>query len=443
MKPDNTASGNDVQQKVAVVTNKMKDKLTQQVNETRGTVLQHVGTVRSWFPTAEDERVVSGNGSTPDDIEYMSDTSSAVLQETPKGGRLILFMALVFFIIAFVWASLAQLDEITRGVGKVIPSRQVQVIQNLEGGIVKDILVKEGDEVSKGQILIKLDDTRFSSSIRENRVKYQTLKAKAARLKAEADGVDFQVPPDLNAINPEVIAKEQKLFATRRQQHEKDYQLLNRELNMTRPLVKDGVVSEVELLRLERQVNEIKGRFQNDARTEYNATVAEMAVLEESITALQDRYARTDVRSPVYGIVKQLLVNTEGGVVKPGMDLVEVVPLEDSLRVEAKIRPADIAFLTPQQHAIVKFTAYDYAIYGGLDAKVEHISADTITDEQGESYYLVRVRTDKNYLGSEKNPLPIIPGMLTSVDILTGKKSVLAYLLKPVLRAKQRALTER
>lgn len=446
-KPDNRADSTDIDssisQSAVVIADKMRSKISKQVNETRHTVSQHVGTVRSWFPTPEEEQAVSSHGASPDDIEYMSDTSSAVLQETPTGGRLILVMALVFFVLAFIWASLAELDEITRGVGKVIPSRQIQVIQNLEGGIVKKILVREGEEVNKGQILLKLDDTRFASSMRENRVKHQTLKARAVRLKAEADEVEFEIPPDLNALNPEVVAKEKKLYATRKQQHVKDYELLNKELNMTRPLVRDGVVSEVELLRLERQVNEIKGKFRNDARTEYNAVVAEMAVLEESITALKDRYTRTDVRSPVFGIVKQLMVNTEGGVVKPGMDLLEVVPLEDSLLIEAKIRPADIAFLTPEQHAIVKFTAYDYAIYGGLDAKVEHISADTITDEEGESYYQVRVRTDKNYIGNKDDPLPIIPGMLTSVDILTGKKSVLAYLLKPVLRAKERALTER
>jgi len=291
--------------------------------------------------------------------------------------------------------------------------------------------------------LLSIDDTRFASSLRENQLKYLALKAKASRLQAESEGVEFIAPPDVLAEQPELVEKEITLYKSRREQHERNMELVNKELEMTRPLVNQGAISEVEVLRLERQVNELDGQFRNDAQAELNDTNAEVKRLYESNLALQDRVDRTKVRSPVHGIVKQLMINTVGGVIQPGMDIAEVVPVEEALIVEAKIRPSDIAFLHPDQDAIVKFTAYDYAIYGGLKAKVEHISADTITDESGESFYLVRVRTDKNYLGTEKEPLPIIPGMLVNVDVLTGKKSVLSYLLKPVLRAKEVALTER
>lgn len=225
------------------------------------------------------------------------------------------------------------------------------------------------------------------------------------------------------------------------------------------------------MLRLERQANDVKGEissteisllreqskldealkkleeaeinFKNLAHVELNEIAAELRRLAETSMALEDRVKRTTVRSPVRGTIKQLLVNTIGGVVQPGMDLVEIVPLEDNLLIEAKIRPSDIAFLHPGLKAIVKITAYDFSIYGGLDAKVERISADTIMDEEGESYYIVRVRTNKSYIDTLQAPLPIIPGMLTEVNILTGKKSVLEYLLKPILRARERAMRER
>lgn len=434
-----------------------------------------------------------------EDLDFVSDAAAAVLEDTPRGGRFIVWSVLLFFALAGVWASRAELDEVTRGVGKVIPSRQVQVIQNLEGGIVGELLVHEGDIVDKGQVLIKIDDVRFSSSFRESRLRYLALAAKAARLRAEALGEEFKAPEEVVKEQPELVERERELYDTRQQQLEanlrilreqetqrrqelaeleakkgqvgRSYNLAYRELVMTRPLVKDGAISEVEVLRLERQVNDLRGdlkatelaiprvqsrldeaqrkleearlAFRNEARTELNETTAEMGRLSESNIALEDRVERTLVRSPVRGEVKRLLVTTEGGVVQPGMDLVEIVPLEDSLMVEARISPRDIGFLHPGQPATVKFTAYDFAIYGGLPAKLEQISPDSLTDEKGDTYYQVRVRTDRNHLGNEQKPLPIIPGMQASVDILTGKKTVLEYLLKPVLRAKEYALRER
>lgn len=433
------------------------------------------------------------------DREYLTDLGSAVLQQSPRGGRLMLWAVVLFFVFAAYWASIAELDEVTRGTGKVIPSSQVQVIQNLEGGILAEILVSEGDIVKPGQTLLRIDDTRFASSYREGRVGYLNLKARAARLQAEAEGVEFVIPEEVQNQQPELVQREFHLFQSRAEELESNirileqqvnqrkqelaelnvkeanlvgsYQLLRRELDLTAPLEKEGVVSEVEVIRLKRQVNDLDGQlkatrlaiprlrsileeaeqkveetkleFRAKSREELNETLAELARTTEANQALEDRVKRTWVKSPVRGTVKQLMVNTVGGVIQPGMDLVEIVPLEDTLLVEAKIRPSDIAFIRPGQDVTVKLTAYDFAIYGGLHASLEHISADTITDSEGESFYLVRVRTDRNQLGSEAEPLPIIPGMQTEVDILTGKKTVLTYLVKPVLRGMNRALSER
>ena len=433
------------------------------------------------------------------DAEYLADLAAGVERQNPRGGRFLLWGVVLFVVTAVYWASVAELDEVTRGVGKVIPSSQVQVVQNLEGGILAEILVFEGDVVEEGETLLRIDDTRFASSYREGRASYLNLKAKAARLRAEADGGLFEAPEEVQRELPDLVQRESNLFRSRadelatnvgilsrqldqrrqelselkvkEQSLSRSYRLLERELQLTAPLEKEGVVSEVEVIRLERQLNDLKGEleatrlaiprirstleeaeqkvaeiqleFRSDAREALNETLAELARVSEANQALEDRVKRTWVRSPVHGTVKRLMVNTVGGVIQPGMDILEIVPLEDSLLVEANIRPRDIAFLRPGQDVTVKLTAYDFAIYGGLDASLEHISADTITNEEGESFYLVRVRTDRNFLGTEEAPLPIIPGMQTEVDILTGKKTVLTYLFKPVLRGMNNALTER
>lgn len=441
----------------------------------------------------------SFGGAARDDLTFMAETSAAILQEAPRGGRWILWGAVVFVLVALIWASLAPIDEVTRGDGTVIPSRQLQVVQSLDGGILAAINVKDGQIVDEGQELLRIDDTRFASSYRESRVHYLEHLAKAARLRAEAENKPFEAPPEVMTQYPELVEQERQLYNARhvelqnnlailsqqltqrkqeleelkvkKAQLRRSFALLQKELDLTKPLVKDGAVSEVEVLRLERQVNDVKGdldsteltipkaeskyaetkrkveevelSFRNQARAELNETMAELSRLSETNQALEDRVRRTVIRSPVHGTVKRILVNTIGSVVQPGADLVEIVPLEDALLVEAKIRPSDIAFLHPGQKVIVKFTAYDYAIYGGLQGTLQHISADTIRDERGDNYYVVRIRTDENQLSKGGQPLPIIPGMRANVDILTGKKTVLEYLLKPVLRAKERALRER
>lgn len=435
----------------------------------------------------------------PEDGLFMTDVNAAIMIGASRSSHLILFATFFFFLVALIWAANAHLDEITRGEGKVIPSNKIQVIQNLEGGILSEILVKEGEIVEKGQPLLRLDDTRFSSTYHESRSNYLALLAKAARLTAEATNTALKIPAAVWDDQPNLAKNEVALFESRKieltsnlsilQQQEsqtsqelaemgarknqlaRGYSLLREELALSEPLVAEGAISDVEILRLKRSVNKMHGdlnasqlaiprlksalkerqnkisdldiSFRTKARSDLNATEAELSAIGETLHSKKDRVSRTLVRSPVRGEVKQIMVATIGGVIQPGMDLMEIVPLEGNLLIEAHIRPADIAFLRPDQDVQVKLTAYDYAIYGGLPAKLEHISADTITDENGDSFYLIRVRTEQAYLGSEDRPLKIIPGMTAVVDILTGEKTVLDYLLKPVLRAKANALTER
>ena len=430
--------------------------------------------------------------------EMAGDPRLALLLDQPRGGRPILYGIAFFLALFLVWAGLTEVESVTRGVGKVIPASQVQRIQNLEGGILREILVREGEEVEAGQLLLRLDRTRFSAAYQENRRQRLALAAKAARLRAETTGGEFEPPVEVAREHPELARRERTLYLTRKRQleatlglltqrveeqaHElarleteladleESHRLAKKELELSRPLLASGAVSEVELLRLQRQVNELKTKidnarlaipktrarleaarkkveeealaFRNRAKEEANEVQAELERLEAGALALEDRLRRTEVRSPVHGTVNRVLVTTIGGVVRPGMDLVEIVPLEDSLVIEARISPRDIAFLHPRQPVTVKFTAYDFTVYGGLEAELEHISADTITDAQGRSFYLVRVRTLRNHLGSDDDPLPILPGMVATVDIRTGKKSILAALLKPILRAKQTALRE-
>lgn len=433
------------------------------------------------------------------DIDLVTDIRSSVMAQSPRGGRAILWAVLVLSALGIYWASVSEIEEVTRGQGKVIPASQIQVVQNLEGGILSEIMVKVGDTVKKDQLLLKIDQTRFSSSVQQNRAKFLSNKAKAARLQAETSGTPFKVPREVMAEKPEIGVREQELYDSRKtelrssleikqEQYNqrtnelkelntklaelnKTFLLFQKELKLMKPLVAQGAVSEMEVLRLEREAGAMQGdieqtkqaipraqskieesqmalkelrlAFMNKAKAELNEVSAQLGEDSATSIALKDRLDRTFVKSPVNGTVNRLLINTVGGVIQPGMNLVEIVPLEGTLLVEAMIKPADIAFLRPNQDAMVKFTAYDFTIFGGLTAKLEQISADSITDEKGNSFYLVRLRTDKNYLGPKTSPLPIIPGMVASIDILTGKKTILSYLLKPVLRAKYMALRER
>lgn len=407
--------------------------------------------------------------------------------------------ALLVVVLLIVWASLAQVDEVTKGEAKVIPSRQLQVIQSLDGGVVSEILVKEGQVVEAGQLLLKIDETRATSGVRESAAQVFSLRVKLARLKALSGGTAFSppVPRDGDPEEARIVDEERQLYdarrnelgalvgiseqqlAQRRQEQAeararrdsaaRSMELAQQELNKTRPLLATGAVSEVDVLRLDREVSRARGEmeqanaqiartgagmaeatrkiqetdlaFRNEARKELSEVLGKLNAMNEGAVALADKVDKSQVKSPVRGRVQRLLANTVGGVVTPGKDILEIVPLDDALVLEAKVQPRDIAFIHPGQAATVKFTAYDFGIYGGLDAIVENISPDTVTDERGQNtFYVVRVRT-KQVNFSDK--MPIIPGMTAEVDVLTGKKTVMAYLLKPVLKAHSHALRER
>ena len=433
---------------------------------------------------------------------FLNELNRTGLETDSKGNPLahwLLWSIALFVSIALLWANYATLDEVTRATGRVIPSSQIQTIQNLEGGILREINVNVGDQVKKGAPLLRIDDTRFNSSFKENEASIDALNYRALRLEAEISKKELRSPENLTIDQAILFHEELRLFESRktelasaiailreqRQQHIQAREELNRELQklagnaalaeqeleITEPLVAKGAVSQVELLRLRMAVNEASGRletvqlkapsaesmiqeaeekiferqqqFKSSAQEELTLVRAELSRLTYSKVALQDRVDRTEVRSPVDGVVNRILVTTEGAVIQPGMDLIEIVPTNDTLLVNAKVRPVDIAFIRPGQKAMVKLTAYDFAIYGGLEARLERIGADTIVDETGEHFFEIRVRTEKNYLGTELAPLPIMTGMVASVDIITGEKTVLDYLLKPVRRATANAMRER
>ncbi|MDP3979355.1 MAG: HlyD family type I secretion periplasmic adaptor subunit [Pseudomonas sp.] len=431
--------------------------------------------------------------------EPLPEVSKALIEDAPRVIRLTIWGLIAFVAFCLLWAHFAVVDEVTRGDGKAIPSSRLQKIQNLEGGIVTELFVREGQIVNVGDPLLRLDDTRFASNVGETEADRLALLLRVERLSAEIQGRELVVADEVREKVPRQAENEEQLFNSRRQQlldevagleeqltqrrqelrefaskqsqFRSSLELLRQEIRMSEPLVAEGAISPVEVLRLkraevesrgqlqattlalpraesaikevERKIDETRGRFRSDALTQLNEARTDLSKIQSTGKALEDRVNRTLVTSPVRGIVKQLLVNTIGGVIQPGSDLVEIVPLGENLLVEARIRPQDIAFLHPGQEAMVKFTAYDYTIYGGLKAELEQIGADTVTDDDGNSFYVIKLRTNKSHLGSEEHPLLIIPGMVASVDIITGKKSVLSYLLKPIIRARSEALRER
>lgn len=434
-----------------------------------------------------------------DEVPRSFELEAAGLLDRPRTRRaqLVVRAALAIVALLLVWAALAEVDEVTRGEARVIPSRQLQVLQALDGGVVAEILVKEGQVVEPNQLLLRIDETRATSGVRESAAQGFALRARQARLRALAEGADFTPPPAGNdpeqqriveeerrlyeakqselatllSINRQQLAQRQQELVemqARRNSAQRALELGQQELAQTRPLLSTGAVSQVEILRLERDTTKSRGdveqataqiarvqaaigeaqrkaqetelTFRNEARRDLAEVVGKLNALQEGAVALADKVDKASVRSPVRGRVQRLLANTVGGVVQPGKDIVEIVPLDDALVLEARVLPKDIAFIRPGQSATVKFTAYDFSIYGGLDAVVENISPDTTVDERGNAFYLVRVRTTKANF-SEK--LPIIPGMTAEVDVLTGQKTVLSYLLKPVLKVRSYALRER
>ncbi len=397
------------------------------------------------------------------DLQLVNDLNAALQKEKHHGQFWVIMLFFIFLVVFVIWAYNSPLEEVTRGQGSIIPSSREQVIQSLDPGIITEMKAKEGDVVEKGQVLLKLDDTRSSAILRESEAKVANLAAMAARLKAEAYGTPLTFPKGTTA---ELIQREQAAYEARRRSVidsvndlANSKASLDREISITAPMVKQGVVSEVELLRMQRQSNDLalqmaerRNKYAEEANNQLVQTESELAQAKENMAMRADPVDRSIVRAPMRGIVKDIKINTVGGVVNAGQDIMTIVPLDDKLLVEAYINPRDVAFLRPGLPAVVKVSAYDYAIYGGLDGKVTLISPDTISNQArsdqlkldpNQIYYRILVQTDGNSL-KDKNgkAMPIIPGMVATVDVKTGEKTVFQYLIKPITRMKQ-ALHER
>jgi membrane fusion protein, adhesin transport system len=433
--------------------------------------------------------------------EFVGDYRQALQGDVSRFAWLMSTAVAVFVVLFIVWAHFAVIDEVTRGEARVIPSRKVQVVQNLEGGILSELLVTDGQIVQKGDVLLRIANAGAQAEYRDSRTQALTLQAMIARLEAESLDQAIAMPKEVETEAPQTAESERQLFASQMQQFHSEVSVLKdqlaqreqeiaelksreqslvrslglvrQEISITAPLVQSGAAAKLDLVKLEREASDLEGQvagvratlpraaaardeaarridektatFRSEARAEMNKRAAELEAVTQKVVTGADKVTRTAVRSPVRGTIKEIKVNTIGAVIRPGEDLIEIVPLEDTLLVEAKIRPADIAFLRPGQAATVKITAYDYAIYGGLKAELEQISADAIKEEgqRSETFFRVTLRTDRSSLGTDAHPLPIIPGMTASVEIMTGRKSVLDYLMKPILKARDRALRER
>ena len=452
------------------------------------------------------------------ELEMVDDVYGAMMTDAPSGHRLIIWSLAAMMVCFFIWAYFSELDQVTTGMGKVIPSSQLQIIQSLDGGILQKIYVQEGVIVTKGQPLARIDDTRFRSDFDQQEQEVYGLQTNIIRMRTELDSIiisdmsaDWRqqvkitkqklvFPQNIIEQEPELVKRQQQEYSIRldnlsnqleilvrqiqqRQQEidelaskistlTKSFQLVSRELELTKPLARKGIVPEVELLKLERTVNDIQGELQSvrilqpkvkasmdeailkrrdavfvyatDLRAQLNEMQTKLSRMNQAQKGAFDKVSKAVITSPVIGTIKKINFNTLGGVVQPGEDIMEIVPSEDKLLIETKITPKDIAFLHPGLPAIVKVTAYDFTRYGGLKGTVEHISADTSQDEEGNSFYIVKVRTEESSLVKDDGTeMPIIPGMLTSVDVITGKRSILEYILNPILRAKDTALRER
>ncbi len=433
------------------------------------------------------------------DTDFMSELQAAT-RLSPSTPAVAMFCAIAAFVVfAIVWAAVSQIEEITRGEGKVVPSREVQVVQSLEGGIISEILVRNGQQVNQGDVLMRISDIQFSSEERGTEAQFASLQAKRARLKAEADGEDFALPDILKTEFPQIAENEKALYESRQTELENAHQILDdrinkaiagqqevqaqinqltesrtflqKELDITREMVRKRAMPQLEQLRLERELSDIGGQiktgaerkkvldaelqvarrekeaqdnqFRSQALTELSKTEAELAGLEEKLKSIGDRVSRTELRAPVNGIINNIALTTIGGVVEPAQRLVEIVPSDDALKIIAQVKPSDIAFLRPGLPAKVKVTAYDAQKYGALNGELVRIGANSVVDNEGNPFFEIEVQTDRNYMGSEERPLYITPGMVAQVEVITGKRTILEYLLKPILRARDVALTER
>ena len=434
-----------------------------------------------------------------EDLEFMSELETANSLKPSFSSQVFLWAIAGLFFWMLLWAAFSQVDERVRGMGQVMPSSDVQVIQSLEGGILSEILVTEGALVKKDQVLLRIADVQFAAEGRSIEAQMMGLQAKRARLQAEASGQPFVMDPGITEKYPDVAANEEKLYRSRQSELgtalsiindevreaaanlsevkasiarlSKSKGFLEHELEIARKLVEKKAMPEIEQLKRERELNETagsldgayqsrqslearlsaakqkeeerRGAFKSQALGELNDVESRIAGIKGSLTSLTDKVSRAELKSPVEGVVQKLYVRTIGGVIQPAQKLVEIVPIADDLMIRAKVAPADVAFLKIGQDVKVKITAYDPQIYGAFHGKLERIGANTVEDQKGNVFFEIDVRTDKNYLGTEEAPLRIFSGMVAETEVITGKRTILSYLLKPVLRTKDRAFTEK
>lgn len=434
-----------------------------------------------------------------EDIDFMEELEAATNLRPAKPAILLLLSIIALLVFLGTWAALAKVEEITRGQGQVVPTQDVQYVQSLEGGVLQELLVREGELVKKGQILIRISDIQFSSEERGVESRSLSLRARKARLEAEAEGTALDLPEDVIEKSQAIAENEEALYQSRQKELKNAFdiiddkadkaqaelnevkadinrlvesrKLLQEELRMTRQMVSSRAVPKLEQIRLERELNNISGKinansqkrsaleaalrsvhnerksqtnvFRSKALKELGEVETEIQALEESLKSIGDRVSRTEIRAPVDGIVNKISIKTIGGVVEPAEPLAEIVPIDDELKIVAKVSPNDIAFIHPGQPAKVKITAYDPQKYGSLNGELVRVGANSITDKEGRIYFELELRTEKNHMGPADNPLPITPGMIAEVEIITGKRTILSYLLKPLLRARDRAFTER
>jgi adhesin transport system membrane fusion protein len=434
-----------------------------------------------------------------DDKEFMEELEAATRMKPSEKSHYLLITIAALVGSFLVWSNISEIEEITHGSGQVVPTQEIQIVQSLEGGIIKDILVSEGQKVEKGEILLKVSDIAFASEGRGAEAKSLALQAKKARLEAEAQGNEFTVPAEIVKKFPDIARNEKDLYTSRQQELEnaksilnnkissaasqisevrakinrlsESRRLLNQELAITKEMVAKKAVPKLEEIRLNRELSNLSGqiheaseersgldaelsrakkeredredKFKSQVLGELNDIETQISQIGESMTAIEDRVSRTEIRSPVDGVVNKIMLKTIGGVIEPAMQLFEIVPLDDDLKIVARVTPQEIAFLRPMQPANIKISAYDSQRYGSLKGKLTRLGANSVTDREGNVFFEIELEADKNYLGTEENPLPITPGMVAEIEIITGERTIFSYLAKPVLRAKDRALTER
>jgi adhesin transport system membrane fusion protein len=393
------------------------------------------------------------------EVDVMTDVYQSRLEPISGWTRWAVYLVLIVLGSFIAWAALSNVEEVTSGAGRVVPTGREQVVQSSEAGVLAEMMVAEGDTVEAGQPLLRIDDVRLGANMKETQSRVDALVAAGMRLRAESLGTPLNFPAELAERAPILIRNETQTYQAKRQaldslikSQEQALRLAQEEMQITEPMAAKGLVSDLDVLRIRRaiadsrgRIDEARSRYRADAAAELARVEAELGSQSAALLGREDSFKRTVLRAPKRGIVKNVKANTIGGVVQVGQDLLEIVPLDEALLVETRIRPSDIAFLHPGLPAVVKITAYDSGIYGWLSGTLIQISADTLRDEvrRDETYYRVLVRTERSELMTPAGkPLPIIPGMLAQVDIKTGQKSVLSYLFKPILRARE-ALRER